>query len=158
MASGWDMYSMYGLCGDDVIDAPINEAGDWYQILLDDSQNIFQSVLVKQFCSLASASSDHFRVEHVTGTSCLSYGQIWQIEGDLEFCMRLCVWSKGNLEFCMRLCVWSKGDLEFCMCLCVWSKGDLEFFMRLCVWSKGDLEFCMRLCVWSKGDIEFFRL
>ena len=40
---------------------------------LDESQNIFQSVLAKQCCSVASASSDHFRVEQVTGASCFSF-------------------------------------------------------------------------------------
>ena len=40
---------------------------------LDESQNIFQSVLAKQSCSVASASSDHFRIERVTGTSFFSF-------------------------------------------------------------------------------------
>jgi hypothetical protein len=51
-------------CGDNVIDALIDEAGE--------SQNIFQSVLAKQSCSLAFASSDPFCIERVTGTSCFS--------------------------------------------------------------------------------------
>ena len=33
---------------------------------LDESRNILQSVLAKQSCSVASASSDHFRIEQVT--------------------------------------------------------------------------------------------
>ena len=37
---------------------------------LDEYWNIFQSVLAKQSCSLASASLDHFHIEHVAGTSC----------------------------------------------------------------------------------------
>jgi hypothetical protein len=37
----------------------------------DECGNIFQSVLAKQLCSLASASSAHFRIERVTGTSVL---------------------------------------------------------------------------------------
>ena len=28
-----------------------------------------------------------------------NYGQICQMEGEGELCMRLCVWSKGGLEF-----------------------------------------------------------
>ena len=40
---------------------------------LDESRNIFQSVLAKQSCSVASASSDHFRIDRVTGTSCFSF-------------------------------------------------------------------------------------
>ena len=42
-------------------------------MLLDESRNIFQSVLAKQSCSVASASSDHFRIERVTGASCFSF-------------------------------------------------------------------------------------
>jgi hypothetical protein len=42
-------------------------------VTLDESQNIFQSVLAKQSCSVASASSDHFCIEQVTGTSCFSF-------------------------------------------------------------------------------------
>ena len=37
-----------------------------------ESRNIFQSVLAKQSCSFAYASSYHFRIERVTGTSCFS--------------------------------------------------------------------------------------
>ena len=40
---------------------------------LDESRNIFQSGLAKQSCSVASASSDHFRIKRVTGTSCFSF-------------------------------------------------------------------------------------
>jgi hypothetical protein len=39
----------------------------------DESQNIFQSVLAKQSCSIACVSSDHFCNERVTGKSCLSF-------------------------------------------------------------------------------------
>uniref|UniRef100_A0A8C8GCQ6 Ciliogenesis-associated TTC17-interacting protein n=1 Tax=Oncorhynchus tshawytscha TaxID=74940 RepID=A0A8C8GCQ6_ONCTS len=42
-------------------------------IPLDESRNIVQSVLASQSCSVASASSDHFRIERVTGTSCFSF-------------------------------------------------------------------------------------
>jgi hypothetical protein len=35
---------------------------------LDESRNIFQSVLANLSCSVASASSDHFCIEQVTGT------------------------------------------------------------------------------------------
>ena len=62
MASGWDIYIRH--CGDDVIDALINEAGVVNSSMpLDESQNIFQSVLEKQSCSLASASFDHFFID-----------------------------------------------------------------------------------------------
>ena len=40
---------------------------------LDESWNIFQSVLAKQSCSVAAESSDHFRTERVTGSSCFSF-------------------------------------------------------------------------------------
>ena len=40
---------------------------------LDESRNILQSVLAKQSCSVASTSSDHFRIEGVTGTSYFSF-------------------------------------------------------------------------------------
>ena len=65
---------MYSHCGDDIVDAPINEASDVVNstVLSDEYLNIFQTVLVKKSCSLASASSDHFRIERFTGTSCLS--------------------------------------------------------------------------------------
>jgi hypothetical protein len=76
----------------------------------EESQNIFQYVLEKQSCSLASASSDHFFIDRVTGASCLFFackqesggcnsGQNCQIEGEGELCMRLCVLSKGGPEF-----------------------------------------------------------
>ena len=39
---------------------------------LDESRNIFQSAR-KQSFSVASVSSDHFRLERVTGTSCFSF-------------------------------------------------------------------------------------
>jgi hypothetical protein len=38
---------------------------EYTSIPLDESQNIFQSVLEKQSCSVASASSAHFRIELV---------------------------------------------------------------------------------------------
>jgi hypothetical protein len=57
----------------------------YYSMPLEESRNIFQSVLAKQSCSLASASSDHFFIDLVTG------------EGEL--CMHLCVWSIGGLSF-----------------------------------------------------------
>ena len=42
-----------------------------YSLLsLDESRNIFQSVLAKQSCRVASASSDHFHIERVNNTSC----------------------------------------------------------------------------------------
>ena len=34
----------------------------------DESRNIFQSVLAKQSCNVASTPSDYFRIERVTGT------------------------------------------------------------------------------------------
>ena len=37
---------------------------------LEESRNMFQSVIAKQSCSLASASSDHFFIDRVTGASC----------------------------------------------------------------------------------------
>ena len=40
---------------------------------LEESQNIFQSVLAKQSCSLASASSDHIFIDLVTGASCCNF-------------------------------------------------------------------------------------
>jgi hypothetical protein len=59
-----------------------------------ESRNIFQSMLAKQSCSLASASSGHFFIDRVTGAFCfnfclqagirrIDYGQIWQMEGEL---------------------------------------------------------------------------
>jgi hypothetical protein len=49
-----------------------------------------------------------------------SYGQICQMEGEGELCMRLCVWSKGGLEFISSMvahltCWWKFGktDLSF---------------------------------------------
>lgn len=54
-------------CGDDVINALIDGADVWggvfFNAILDESRNIFQSVLAKQSCSVAS--SDHFRIERV---------------------------------------------------------------------------------------------
>jgi hypothetical protein len=70
----------YGHCGDDAVDALIDEADklrwytpQWYTPQLNESRNIFQSALVKQSCSVASESSDHFRIERVTGTSYFSF-------------------------------------------------------------------------------------
>ena len=40
---------------------------------LDESQNTFLFVIAKQSCCLTSASSDHFRIERVTGNSCFSF-------------------------------------------------------------------------------------
>ena len=71
----------------------------------EESRNIFQSVLAKQSCSLAFASSEHFFIDRVTALvfACKqeswNYGQICQMEGEGELCTRLCVWSKGGLEF-----------------------------------------------------------
>jgi hypothetical protein len=62
----------YGHCGDDVINALIDEVV-YFSMPLEESRNIFQSVLAIQSCSVASASSDQFRFERVTGTSCLSF-------------------------------------------------------------------------------------
>ena len=52
-------------------------------MLLDDSRNICQSVIAKQSCSLASASSDHFFIDRVTSASCFNlclYAGIRRIE------------------------------------------------------------------------------
>jgi hypothetical protein len=66
---------MYGHCEDDVVDALINEAvTDVLNSSMPSGESrVFQSVLAKQSCSLASTSSDHFCIECVTGTSCLSF-------------------------------------------------------------------------------------
>lgn len=51
-----------------VVDALPYEAGDGGRKLVNViGEVIFQSLLAKQSCSLASASSDHFSIEHVTG-------------------------------------------------------------------------------------------
>jgi hypothetical protein len=39
----------------------------------EESWNKFQYVLAKQSCSLASASSDHFLIDRVTGASCFRF-------------------------------------------------------------------------------------
>uniref|UniRef100_A0A4W5LR58 Uncharacterized protein n=1 Tax=Hucho hucho TaxID=62062 RepID=A0A4W5LR58_9TELE len=39
----------------------------------EESRNIFQSVVAKQCCSLASASCNHFFVDRVTGASCFIF-------------------------------------------------------------------------------------
>ena len=68
---------------------------------LDESRNIFQSVLAKQSRSVASASSDHFRIESLVLPAlvfaCMqesggyNYGQIYQMEGGGELvCISVC--------------------------------------------------------------------
>ena len=71
----------------------------------DESRNIFQSVLAKQSCSVASASSDHFRIEHVTGTSCFEFLLVSRNKDD-RVMVRFAKWRAGE-SFVLR-----KGDLE----------------------------------------------
>jgi hypothetical protein len=81
----------------------------------EESQKIFQSVLAKQSCSLASASSDHYLIDESLVLPALdlvckqesgeyNYGQICQMEGVGELCTHLCVWSKGGLEIFSPSC------------------------------------------------------
>jgi hypothetical protein len=51
----------YGHCRNNVVDALIEPMTEvvFSSMPLDESRNIFQSVLAKQFCSIASALSDH---------------------------------------------------------------------------------------------------
>ena len=53
----------------------------------EDSQNIFQFVLAKQSCSLASASSDHFFIDRNQEVRIMVI--ICQMEGEGELCMCL---------------------------------------------------------------------
>ena len=60
----WLEYMYEDQHGGDVIDAFVDEAQVVYSLMpLDESRNIFQSVLAKQPCSVESALSDHFRIE-----------------------------------------------------------------------------------------------
>ena len=73
----------------------------------EESRNIFQSVLAKQSCSLAFASSDHFFIDESLVLPALvldckqesggyNHGQICQMEGEGELCMCLCVEVKWS--------------------------------------------------------------
>jgi hypothetical protein len=44
-----------------------------YSMPSEETWNIFQSVLAKQSCSIAPASSDHFCIDRVTGASSLNF-------------------------------------------------------------------------------------
>ena len=70
----------------------------------DESRNIFQSVLAKQSCSVASASSDRFRIE-------LLFLLVSSNQED-GIMVRFARWS-GESFVCISVCVWSKGGLEF---------------------------------------------
>ena len=61
----------YGHCGDNVVDALIDEAMT-IQCHWMNPGNIFKSVLAKQSCGVAS-TSDPFCIERVTGTLCFSF-------------------------------------------------------------------------------------
>ena len=84
----------------------------------EESRNIFQSVLAKQSCSLASVSSDYFFIDESLVLPALvfackqesggyNYGQIYQMEGETELCTCLCVWSKGGLQFFSSGCTFN---------------------------------------------------
>jgi hypothetical protein len=76
-----------------------------FLMLSDESQNIFQSVLAKQSCSLASASSDHVRIELVLPVWAFvckqeaeeySLGQTYQMEEEGGPYMHFCGFSTPN--------------------------------------------------------------
>jgi hypothetical protein len=68
---------------------------------------MFQSVLSKQSCSLASASSDHFFIDLVTGVSCFHFLLVSRNQED-GIMVRFAKWKAGESFVC--ICVWSRGS------------------------------------------------
>jgi hypothetical protein len=69
-------------------------------MLSDESKNIFQSVLAKQSCSLASASLDHFEIERVNGISCLLLSMKPEDRVMVQFAKR----GVGESFVCVSVC------------------------------------------------------
>jgi hypothetical protein len=67
---------------------------------LGESRNMFQSVLAKQSCSIASAPPDHFCIERVTGTSCFYFFLVSRNQEDRKM-VGFTKWRSGESFGCV---------------------------------------------------------